>query len=90
MTMTDDADAINEEIGHLIETDGDNCTICRKPLTDRAPIFYGKRLGQLVLTSNCCASKLDTIYSISTYLAADTPDEVDVSDAILRAHRKTI
>jgi hypothetical protein len=81
-------DEINGGIAHLIETDGDNCTICRKPFVGGAPTFYGRRLGQLVATSNCCASKLETAYTIGTYFAPGSPAVQDESGAILRAHRK--
>lgn len=52
-----------------IETDGDHCSICRRPLVDRDLTHYGIAFGEVMLTGDCCAAKLDPQLAAGIYIA---------------------
>lgn len=48
-----------KEFPKILRKDGDNCGVCRAPLTHNAQTFGGLLPnGEVVLTSNCCVRKL--------------------------------
>ena len=56
-------------IKQRIKSDGDNCTICRKPFTDNALTFYGVAFATIAVVGTCCAEKLNPTVGRGIYIA---------------------
>jgi hypothetical protein len=63
---------LNRLIKVQIESDGDHCSVCRRPLLDRDVTFYGAAFGVLAITGECCRAKLDPTIAAGFYTAVRT------------------
>ena len=57
-----------------METDGDNCSLCRRPFHHRDRTIGGLTGddGTVVLVGPCCASQVNVIYTEGVYIAASS------------------
>ena len=60
---------LNREIKALIEREGDHCSVCRSHLMHNERTYFGYGDGVLMLTDNCCSSKLDHLVASGIYAA---------------------
>lgn len=68
-----------KEFPKILRKDGDNCGVCRAPLTHNAQTFGGLLPnGEVVLTSNCCVRKLETVMGSGVYINQNTDAIVSV------------
>lgn len=68
-----------KEFPKILRKDGDNCGVCRAPLTHNAQTFGGLLPnGDVVLTSNCCVRKLETVMGSGVYINQNTDAIVSV------------
>jgi hypothetical protein len=57
------------KIGRLIESDGDNCSLCRAPFIHNAKSYCGvSHDGIAAITGECCASKLRHVLGAGFYV----------------------
>ena len=59
-------------IKRRIETDGDNCSLCRRRFVDHDTTFYGTAFGSVVVTGRCCSTKLNSMLGAGVYVARDS------------------
>jgi hypothetical protein len=60
------------QIRKLIETDGDNCSICRAPFQNNHRTYGGITAnGKTAVVGDCCYNHLDHLYTSGIYLTRD-------------------
>lgn len=65
---------LEREIREIMRTDGDNCSLCRRPLEFNDRTFGGvTRTGDACLVGECCASKLRVTILGGVFLSSDFP-----------------
>jgi hypothetical protein len=68
-----------KEVPKILRKNGDNCGVCRAPLTHNAQTFGGLLPnGEVVLTSSCCVRKLEMIMGSGVYIKQNTDAIVSV------------
>jgi hypothetical protein len=61
---------VERELVKLIETDGDNCSICRTPFQHNSRTYGGiSANGSVAVVADCCLGKINQLYTSGVYLA---------------------
>jgi hypothetical protein len=61
--------AEHDEIERIMVSDGDNCSMCRRPFAHGETILGGHtRDGTAALAGKCCQDQIETISTVGFYL----------------------
>jgi hypothetical protein len=75
---------VERQIRKLIETDGDNCSICRSPFRHNHRTYGGiTAAGAAAVVADCCVKRLASVHTVGIFINRDygLPQAKSVNDA---------